>query len=221
MVRKAKMKEEAERNFSIGAAYLEGFVAGHGHSRIPPGTTAQGLDIHYWWISIRASYHSGGLPADRLATLEQLAAMGADLRNEKEIRTEAAREKARQDTARKAAKTQGNQKTQRVEEERQQRNQQVLDALRAFAVRHGHTDIPPDTLTATGIPAGRFIDQWRRQHVSGTLNRSIARALTRIPHWSWHSTLPVPPPRAPVPVPIPEDTTLMKRPGLRQFLPSD
>lgn len=203
--------------FRVGLDAVRAFYLEHAHTDIPEGFTVGGIDVAAWWTLTRAHYASGVLKEHHRLRLERLGNLGVDLRTDKELAREQ-KQKAAEERERL-----------RVEQEREERRQKraaqrgtddvgpILDAVRVFAERHGHTGIPVGAVTQDGVEFGRFVDRWRRVRP----DRQLRRVLEEIPQWTWTRTPASPTMQRPAPVPVPDDTTQMNRPGLRQFLPGD
>ncbi|MFE9252872.1 hypothetical protein [Streptomyces sp. NPDC007088] len=141
---------------------------------------------------------------------QRLESLKLDLRTDKQLAQDWAREVQRPEQRRKVAARRG------VEDAGP-----VLDAIRAFGEQYGHTGIPVGARTEDGVEFGRHADWWRRQYARGTLDKNLRRGLERQPAWTWTRTPQADSISCPAPVPIPADTTQMRRPGLWQFLPSE
>ncbi|PPS89553.1 cell envelope integrity protein TolA [Streptomyces sp. MH60] len=213
------MNKKGMRKHRIGIAYVKEFLDQHGHSRIPPRTVVDGLDVSAWWSSVRT--HLREMPEIKRADILALGALGADLRTEKQIKAERLAAEA-QCRALKALKH-AEHEAQQFEQARQKAlrpHQAVLDAVEAFAADRLHTLVPLGATTPTGIAYGRVLDRWR-ENPQG-LGSHLKQALEDIPYWTWTRTPPpVRPAPRPRPAPIPADITRMNRTGLRQFLPAD
>lgn len=199
-------KRRSDAVMAIGLRAIKEFHREHGHTNVPDGVIVEGVNLRLWWQNMRDRYAGNGMkPHDR----QRLEGLKLDLRTDAQLAKEA-----------------------RLEEQRAERLQQlaaqrgvddigpVLDAIRAFAARQGHTGIPVGA-TAGGVEFGRHVDRWRRQYVRGKVDKTLRRALEGIPAWTWVRTPGAPRMQRPAPAPIPEDTTQMNRSGLRQFLPGE
>jgi hypothetical protein len=80
-----------------------------------------------------------------------------------------------------------------------QRFTQRLDALRAFAVEHGHTDVPIAHTAHTpagDLDLGRWVAYVRARHRKGALAPERAAPLEALPGWTWEPRRPGPKPLA-------------------------
>lgn len=213
-----------ETVFRVGLNAVRAFYLEHKHTDFPEGFTAQGIDVAAWWALTRAHLASGVLKDHHRQHVEKLGKLGVDLRTNKELAQEAKR-RAAEERREQEERLAEERREVKLEKRRQDRAAQrgtddvspIIDAIRAFANRHGHTGIPVGAVTEDGVEFGRFADRWRRVRP----DRSLRRVLEDIPHWTWMRTPASPMVQRPAPVPIPDDTTQMNRSGLRQFLPGD
>lgn len=185
------------RRFMAVADYVRKFYLEHGHSDIPKGVaTAKGTDVRHLWDSIRGAYANDTVTDEVRAVLEELAACGVNIE-----KTSPDRRGLRENLA----------------PPEQQRLTPYLQAIAAFAERHGHTNIPDHVVSRVGeLRYGVTANAWRRAHAAGTLNSWLTKKLEEIPGWTWTISEK---PRFQGKVVLPDDTTQMRRSGLRQFLP--
>ncbi|MEU5425114.1 hypothetical protein AB0H73_05835 [Streptomyces olivoreticuli] len=182
-----------------------------------------GFPVRAWWARMRHHYNLPGSMKE--GPRRELESLGADLRTDKEIAKEA-RAAATAAAQELKEETKRARKAQRRTEQLAARRgvddvEPVLDAIRAFAAQYGHTAILVGATTEDGLEFGRIVDQWRRAYALGGLDRMLRLALERIVEWDWARTPTSPKITRPAPVAIPDDTTQMRRAGLRQFLPGD
>jgi len=203
--------------FKVGITAVQNFHREHGHTRIPEGYVAAGVDVKAWWTLTRAHYASGALKEDQRAQVDRLARTGVDLRTDKEIAKEEKRRAAEEARLRLTEEQREKRRQERAAQRGTEEAGPILDAIRAFAERHGHTGIPVGAVTQGGVEFGRFADRWRRVKP----DRGLRQSLEAIPHWTWMRTPASPTVQRPAPVAIPDDTTRMNKAGLRQFLPTD
>lgn len=181
--------------------YVRKFYLEHGHSRIPMGAvTVGGVDVYDLWVSLKncgEENRSQFLKGE----LEDMAALGVDVSPE-DVRIRR-RKRFRENLA----------------PPEQTRLIPYLQAIEAFAERHGHTNIPDHVTSRVGeLRYGVTANAWRRAHAGRVLSPWLVRSLEAIPGWTWNI---VEKPGPPEKVILPEDTTQMRRPGLKQFLSGD
>jgi hypothetical protein len=192
-------KKYKRRRLMAVLDYVRTFYLEHGHSRIPEGAaTVGGTDACHFWLVLRGS-RSEALPQYVKDAMEELAAIGVDTRPE----PPAKRKKVRENLA----------------PPEQMRCMPYLQAIAAFAERHGHTNIPGHVVSRVGeLKYGVTANAWRRARAAGVLNPWLTRKLEEIPEWTWTVAEES---RSRGKVVLPADTTRMRRSGLRQFLPED
>jgi hypothetical protein len=179
--------------------YVRKFYLKYGHTQIPEGrATIGGEDVRHLWTAIRSN-REAALPQYAKAAVTELSALGVDVPPEIVQR----RKKPRVNLA----------------SLEQQRLLPYLQAIETFAERHGHTNIPDHVTSRVGkLRYGVTANAWRRARAGGVLSPWLVKRLEGIPGWTWRI---VEKPGPPEKVVLPEDTTQMRRPGLRQFLIED
>lgn len=193
--RKERMRVVHEACFSA----MEAFLREHGHSDVPKGMFVMDRDLRHWWAGMRGSLADGKLTDANRGALLELGELGADLRTDPVIKEERTR------------KVRENISLGEIE-----RHTPVINAIRTFGAQNGHTRIPPLWTTRNqGLPFGMQANAWRRAHADERLNKWLVTQLEGIEQWSWE----VYDPRRLHNIVVPEDTTVMDRPGLRQYLP--
>lgn len=203
-------KRRSDAAMAVGLRAIREFHKKHGHTDVPDSVVIEGVNLRLWWQFMRDRYAGKAMkPHDR----QRLEGLKLDLRSDTELAKEkAAEERMEAQRAQRRAKLAAQRGVEDIGP--------VLDAIRAFAERHGHTGIPVGATTIDGVEFGRHVDRWRRQYARAPIEKGLRRALEGMPHWVWMRT-PGAPVERPAPAPIPEDTTQMNRSGLRQFLPGD
>lgn len=203
-------KRRSEAAFVVGLRAIKEFHKEHGHTTVPDEVVVDGVNLRLWWQAVRNRYAQEVLkPHDR----QRLEKLGLDLATDAQI--------AKAEKQRAAEKEKEEERERRRQARAEQRGTDdtgpILEAIRAFAGKHGHTAIPVGAVTESGVEFGRFVDRWRRVQP----DRQLRRDLEDIEHWTWMRTPASPRLERPAPVAIPDDTTQMNRTGLRQFLPAD
>jgi hypothetical protein len=189
-------KEYKNRRLRAVLDYVRAYYLEHGHSRLPIGAvTVGGVDVYDFWASLRNCRDARS--QFLVDELEDMAALGVDVSPE-DVRLR--RKRARENLA----------------PPEQTRLLPYLQAIEAFAERHGHTNIPDHVTSRVGeLQYGVTANAWRRAYAGGVLSPWLVKRLEGIPGWTWRlAEKPGPPEK----VVLPEDTTQMRRPGLRQFL---
>ncbi|MFE9412392.1 helicase associated domain-containing protein [Streptomyces sp. NPDC006704] len=214
-------KRRSEAVFAIGLRAIREFSHEHGHTDVPEDVVVEGLPLRLWWKTVRDRYAGKGMSQHERQRMEGLKldlATDAQLLKEERRRQAAERHERSMENRRKSRE---GQKMALAAQRGTGETGPVLEAIRAFAVQYGHTGIPVGAVTDDGVEFGRLVDRWRRAKALGGLDRALLKSLERVEHWSWMRTPASPTMERPAPVPIPEDTTQMRRAGLRQFLPAD
>lgn len=193
------VKAWKQRRIDVCLQYVRDFLTEHGHTYIPKGVVIIGrVDAFELWQSLRSSYRTNTVSEEVRAVISALERDGADMRTEAEIAR--ARREARENLA-------------PLEEKRYE---SALQAIRDFARRHGHTNIPGGVISKRGARYGVTANAWRRLYANGTLSPWLTKELEQIPEWTWRIAEG---PISEQEVVLPPDTTQMRQAGLKQYLP--